>query len=69
MRFRRSLRGYDPQDVMTLIEINLQKIDEMKEANQQLREKIMEFNNLTKIAENIRLEDIRRIFGLRNANF
>ncbi len=69
MRFRRSLRGYDPQDVMALIEVNLQKIDEMKEENQQLREKIMEFNHLSKIAENIRLEDIRRIFGLRNANF
>lgn len=69
MKFHRSLRGYDPQEVAALFEFKLQKIDEMKEANQQLREKIMEFNNLSKIAENIRLEDISRIFGIRNANF
>ncbi len=69
MKFRRSLRGYDPQDVMTLIESKLQRIDEMTAANQQLRDKIAEFNHLTKIAENIRLEDIGRIFGLRNAKF
>lgn len=69
MKFRRSLRGYDPQDVMTLIESNLQRIDEITAENQQLRDKIKEFNHLTKIAENIRIEDIGRIFGLRNAKF
>lgn len=54
---------------MTLIESNLQRIDEITAENQQLRDKIKEFNHLAKIAENIRIEDIGRIFGLRNAKF
>lgn len=69
MKFRRSLRGYDPEDVMKLIESKLQRIDEITAENQRLKDKITEFDHLTKIAENIRIEDIRRIFGLRNAKF
>lgn len=69
MKYRRSLRGYDPEDVMTLIESKLQRIDEITAENQRLKDKITEFDHLTKIAENIRIEDIRRIFGLRNAKF
>ncbi|MEB3103877.1 hypothetical protein [Ferviditalea candida] len=51
MKFRRSLRGYDPLDVTTLIESKLQQIDGMIKANEQLRDKLMEFNHLKKVAE------------------
>jgi hypothetical protein len=68
MRFRRSLRGYDPQDTARLIKARLQKIEEVQAANQLLREKIMECDNLAKLTEKIKLEDIHRFFGMRNAN-
>lgn len=69
MKFRRSLRGYDPQEVMSMIAYKIQRIDDITAENHQLKDKLQEYNHLVKFAEKIRIEDIRRIFGLRNAKF